>query len=527
MGNWDRDAGARYMRATLYDARDLFTEVLSEKGTGHTPSPFKVYRDVPRFELGRSLPLRLGDARWSFEEFRREAAGGGPGEPVFDAGLLSALLYYTYGFSRRDVGPGAVWPFHRFVPSARCLFPTELYVWIPRTGALPPGIYHYDSLHHQVELLREGDHREELSHVLGADLDGARCVLLFSSLFWKNAYKYHAYSYRLCSQEAGMTVGNALMVGGALGLRGHVHYQFLDERAGGLLGLDLAEENLFAAVPLYPWEGRDEVRPEPGNPPPGPLTSISPPYARTEGFEHVHGELFSSIAGNCLLRGVSEFGRRGPEPDACPEPSALRPPSPPTARGTDLAEALRSRCSGNVLFNPVSAPLATEEFWEIVRYAMSPVVADLGTAPGLRLYVVVLDVADVPAGVYRYCTAHEGLHLVGSGDVSLPLQGAIAVPNLNLCASNMVLYVAGDHPAASRAFGNRAYRILNMEAGLVAQRICVMSGAYGLAARIHNGYDAATVERVLGIEESGLTPLFQVAVAHNRPGVQYGLPILF
>src|SRR5438034_1152485 len=56
-----------------------------------------------------------------------------PTNPFIPYESLSTLLYYTYGFSRHDEGEGASWPFHRFVASARCLFPTELYLWLPQT----------------------------------------------------------------------------------------------------------------------------------------------------------------------------------------------------------------------------------------------------------------------------------------------------------------------------------------------------------------------------------------------------------
>jgi SagB-type dehydrogenase family enzyme len=500
MGNWEREIGARYFHRTVYESTEMFAEVLKEESPGVEPSPFKIYTGVERHSLSGNLPLHLD------------------GTPVEDGQpLLSALLYYTYGFSRRDEGPSAVWPLHRFVPSARCLFPTELYVWTPGVGGLAAGVYHYDNLHHQLELIRDGDLEAELSALTGADLGGANCVLLVSSLFWKNAFKYRGYSYRLCSQEAGMVVGNALQVGEALGLRGHVHYQFVDERAGALLGLGEDEEHVFAVVPMYP--GPREVR-RLQDARPGEVPEIAPAYHH-EGVEQDLDQSFREIADNVRLRGVEEFATE--HPGGCPGGEVLREEAGPP--GVDLAAALRARNSGNVLFNPVAGKLSSGTFWEIVRPALRPYTCDLrerGTP--LRLYAVAQNVDGLPTGVYRVCAEHGGLHVLATGDFSRPLQGAVAVPNLSLCGSNLVLYLAADFPAASAVFGNRAYRILSMEAGLAAQRICVASAAHGLAARIHNGYDAATVEKVLNMKE---TPLFQIAVAHNRPGVQYGLPIMF
>lgn len=524
------------MRRTLYDTRDLFAEVLNEQ-TAAAPSPFKIYRDVARQPLHQSVPLRIGDARWSFDDFAGRGPGPAPDSSTLGSEVLSPLLYYTYGFSRQDEGPGAAWPFHRTVPSARCLFPTEVYLWLPGTPGITGGVHHYDNLHHGLSLLRPGDHRAELSAVLDADLSGAHGVLIFSSLFWKNAHKYRAYSYRLCAQEAGMVVGNALLVGAALGLRGHVHYQFVDGSVGSLLGLDADEEHVFAVVPLHSAADtvRDIARPgdraaSGARPLPG-CAPISPTYLRT-GDDQYLGELFTEIARNSTMEDVSEFVRETPRAGPCPQDSATSLPIPAAHPGdVELAEALRRRDSGNVVFNPVAKSLPSSEFWEILRHASDPYVCDLrcGDAPvPLELYVVPLDVVDVEPAVYRFCPIRKGLDVVQTGgDVPRALQDAIAVANINLYAANVVLYIAGDHAAASRTFGNRGYRILHMEGGLVAQRICVMSAAFSLSARIHNGYETSKVKEALGIGGSPLTPLFQVVVAHNRPGVQYGLPIVF
>lgn len=150
-----------------------------------------------------------------------------PGERIDDA-ELGLLLYHGYGYSRTDVGAVGGWPHHRFVPSARCFYPTELYLWRPESGECS----HYDQAHHGLVTLRTGVPFETVSGALRSDLDGAAAVMLLTSHFWKTAFRYRHYAHRLCSQEAGMVAGNLLLVAQSLGLRGHVHYQFLDDSAG-------------------------------------------------------------------------------------------------------------------------------------------------------------------------------------------------------------------------------------------------------------------------------------------------------
>jgi len=74
--------------------------------------------------------------------------------------------------------------------------------------------------------------------------------MLFASLFQKTAFHYGSYAYRLCTQEAGIAVGTALMVANAFGLDGRVHYQFLDTVLNELLALTDPNEAVMCALPL-------------------------------------------------------------------------------------------------------------------------------------------------------------------------------------------------------------------------------------------------------------------------------------
>ena len=520
------EVGEHYLRRTIYESTEFFTRQPVEEHPEVSPPAFKIYRNLPRYRLGGGLPLRLADAR--------RCAAGPPSTPRWDEATVSALTHYGYGVSRRDEGPGVVWPVHRQVASARCLFPTELYLWIPQTGDVPGGLHHYDPLHHALVQLRDGDLRDDMADAVGACLDGCRVVLLVSSMLWKNAYKYHGYAYRLCSQEAGMVVGNCLLVAAALGLRGTVHHRFADGALAHLLGLDSREEGVFAALALGDGPG-----PRAGAPPGGreprsrpPLPPLDTSFAGMETFGGALDPLLTGIAERSA-QDRPRAGRDGPAPvtGGCAEPTSTELPGPGrSGRNFDLAAALRARSSGNVMLGPLRAPLSVADLGEVLHPLLQPWDCDLrpeGAGPPIDVLVAAVDIEGLAPDCYRYCPHHGALHPLGTGDVVRRLQGSMSVPNLNLCASNAVVYLAGDMTEALRTHGDRGYRILTMEAGVLAQRLSVLAAACGLVARVHNGYDATEVERALGIESTPLTPLFQVALAHNRPGVQYGLRVLF
>src|SRR5581483_4986861 len=258
----EQSEDADFFARSFYHAHTLMDPSWKTLARYQNVLTFKTYQQAEHVPLYPYPAWILGDARWSFQSFRLTHSPA-PLCEAWEAATLSTLLYYTYGFSRLDQGSGAIWPFHRFVASARCLFPAELYLCLPRTPWLAAGLYNYDPLHHRLTCVRQGNVLAHLAQCLGADLDGSLGVLLISALFGKMAALYKDFAYRLCTQEAGLLAGNALLVAAAMGLEGQIHYQFLDHAVNRLCGFDQPEEGALAAVSLYPWnrEGPGEVRP--------------------------------------------------------------------------------------------------------------------------------------------------------------------------------------------------------------------------------------------------------------------------
>jgi SagB-type dehydrogenase family enzyme len=539
MRNRETSVGQNYWHYTL----DNLSAILSQGRNGdvdaYEPTPFKIYRGLQQYPLMQRLPAKIGDPRWSFSTFR-ENNSGGPASRKLDPESLSALVYYSYGFSRVEMGPQVIWPYHRLVPSARCFFPTELYLWLPGTAGIPTGMYHYDQLHHALIALRPGDYLDLLSAVLRADLAGAVCVVLLSSNFRKTAVRYGNYAYRLCTQEAGLVAGNVHLVAGAFGLRGHMHHQFVDETLQRLLGLIPGEESPMTVIPFYAWSdaGRSSVRrTEPSRPSPDPgamLEPIAPPYLgkaaepdRRNWPLLVEMDRHSFIDTTAeVVTAIGSWPRRSPPADGR---RVLLRADP--AECSDLAVALRRRHSGGRLFGPVDQPIGIDVLASVLRHAMDPYPSDLypeGSPPLVDCYVVVRNVHGLETGVYQLEPTGDSLHLISAAPVS-PVMAQLThgQPTVNFPAAGALIYLVGERKEATAQFGNRGYRVLNTEAGIVAQRICVMAGAVSLAARITNGYEIDTVRSLLRLPEREQIPLFQITIGRRRTTCHYEMPIIF
>jgi nitroreductase len=202
------------------------------------------------------------------------------------------------------------------------------------------------------------------------------------------------------------------------------------------------------------------------------------------------------------------------------------PPDPPEPV-VDLTTALRARCSGPPWFNPTGAPVDADTLWRICRYALDPPPSDVSSPGGALVGLVVAAhrVSDVSPGAYLVAAGGAGRTVAG-GRAERIAAGAVVprlaatvpadVSPINFATANAVVSVVADPAAAGRWLGERALRVLNVEAGAVAQRVCVLAGAAGLVARPYNSYRARDVEQLLGLRGTGLTPLFQIAIGRPR-----------
>ncbi|MDT0458888.1 SagB family peptide dehydrogenase [Streptomyces sp. DSM 41527] len=523
-------AGLRFWWRTFEGVQDLFAEGHGEEGSPDDPLPVKTYRGLPRHALPEPA-RRIGDARWSFAAFRDAHPQGAPALDVLDRRALSALLYWTYGVGRIELGPHAVWPYHRMVASARCFHPVELYVWLARpSGDLPAGCYHYHPAHHAVTLLREGGVPEAVR--IGAGVRAEAGLLVASAWFRKTAFRYRDYAYRLCAQEAGMTVGNALLAGAALGLRARVHHRFDDAVVNRALGLDGREETAFAVLDLTPA----------GKAPSMPAGSLQRPFSAREfpDIQPVHVQTNRTADGTWSGLTALDLAARLTGPGSPVAPEDFRLPVEESARdgvlglaapepgagGVELADALRARDSGGRMFLPDARPVAFARLAPVLRYALEPVSSDHTEAPCRPLveaYVLMLGTDGPSPGLYRLnaSTRPPALARLPTRD----WRGVVGMlcdrtPAVNAAKAAAVVFLTADRVAGDRWFGARGYRLLHQEAGIVAQRVSVLAAAAGLSARITNGYHDGMVRDLIGLDAAQV-PVFTLIVGRRRPTAQY------
>ncbi|MFJ9541275.1 SagB family peptide dehydrogenase [Streptomyces sp. NPDC101225] len=511
-------AGREFWRVSLEDLAVAMETRQSEYGNPDEPLKFKIYRGRPRRPLTTRVPRRLTEVT------------------ALDEAALSTLLRYGYGISRQEFDTDGTWPYHRMVASARCLFGVQLYV------CLADGVYHYDAPHHALVLLRDGDHRRLLAEAAGTGGGPPEAVLVLSGLFAKTAYIYRDYAYRLCTQEAGLLTGNIDLVARAMGVRAHVHHQFVDEPVHKLLGLDGDEEPALVMLPLHVAGGGAGAgirRATAAQSAAALAATIDPiePDVVAGGLKVAQAcPTLTQVNRASLRTHTATFATAAPDaPSATAEsgaPGALPLPLPPAeVPEADLADVLRARDSGPGVFRPVASRVDGVELWTRLARARTDVTSDAvpsGAPVPLEIYLTVGDLTGIPAGCYRLDQDTGALHPTGPADPGTDAITAIervTIPGPVFQHMNAVVHLVGDRDWAFDTFGDRGYRVISQEAGLLAHRVCVAAAAQGMSGRIVNAYHAEGVRQALGLTERRHTPVFQILLARTGPGGRVIVPV--
>ena len=210
------------------------------------PMPFKIYPSLEGERLSGALTST------GIPAVSALSLPPVPGDAVPTAEDLAALLFYTGGVTKvGTVGGGGKLHF-RAAACTGALYHIEIYLVCGPLPGVDAGVYHFGPHDFALRKLRDGDYRQVLAEATGGEpaVASAPAALIFSSVFWRNSWKYQARAYRHSFWDSGTMLANLFAVGGARGLPLKLVSTFVDSRVNGLLGLDADRE---AALEIVPW----------------------------------------------------------------------------------------------------------------------------------------------------------------------------------------------------------------------------------------------------------------------------------
>ncbi|WCK55101.1 SagB family peptide dehydrogenase [Aneurinibacillus sp. Ricciae_BoGa-3] len=485
------------------------------------PLPYKLYRGLPGFPLSQEVPLTLQ---------RREL----PAKPELQE--LGHFLWYVFGLtqvcqtafpmdSMEDVS--FMQSYRRFVPSGGALYPNELYIYL-KIDDLPSGVYHYDVAHHRLVMLREGNFDSYLARALGNRCQMSACfgTVFVSTMFWKNFYKYSNFAYRLQGLDAGVLIGQLLEVAKRFDFESGVYFQFLDQAMNHLLGLCEQEESVYAVIPLSlkpasMWfaNGNEENGVVSDTELTRELAAIRPDHflrsRKVIEFPMLikmnEASVIHSLGPPQQIEGQKSMNFEG-QTIVLPEVKRL---------SYDLASVCRRRYSPSMDF--VSGKVTLNQLSTLLQETMASFLYhnDLDKTSDIlksrvSLYGCLYSVEGISDGAYHYDSETHTLRQLRLGDHRLQLQYGMSADNVNLFQVPLCFHVAGDQDHLIRALGYRGYRIQQMEAGMLVQRLLLAASAVGMGGHPLLGFDVSTCDQIYKMDSQGKTSLIQIPVGPYR-----------
>ncbi|KWW21860.1 NADH oxidase [Peribacillus simplex] len=487
------------------------------------PLTFKLYRDLPQFPLSLEVPLALdGSARFS--------------KP--DGSVIGHFLWYAYGLTQISQAQRASDPddlmqsFRRFPPSGGALYPSELYVYL-KTEEFPDGVYHYDAAHHRLVLLREGNFDSYLIKALGDRFNASACfgAVFVSTMFWKNFYKYNNFSYRLQGLDAGVLIGQLLEVAKRFGMKTRVCFQFLDRAINHLLGLSEEEESAYAMIALSKEPIKLEKDEDTGEDATATDLCLELPLIRPEHYvrslvvrdfpllTNMNGA--SMIESSQMIRPVEAREQGECEGHVIALPIVKR-------MSYDLASVCKKRFSPEMDF--ILEKVSQERLALLLQEATAAFTyqndLDEDNEHRVTIYASLYNVEDMEDGAYLYERTTHSLRLIRPGDHRARLQCGMSLDVLNFQQVPICIHVAGDRTYFKSQLGYRGYRIQQMEAGMLVQRILLAASALGMNGHPLLGFDVNMCDELYKMGGSqGKTSLIQIPIGayRNRPWLKGGL----
>jgi SagB-type dehydrogenase family enzyme len=455
---------------------------------------------VPSVALPRDLPPVAADTLAAL------GAAKFPAAARVSLDDLAGLLYLSAGVTRKTTYPGGGEILFRAAPSTGALYQTEVYAVAGAVDGLEPGLYHFCPGDFTLRRLRAGDVRGPLA-AAAADPALARraATIVLTAIYWRNTWKYQARGWRHLYWDSGTMLANLAAVGRACGLAPRLITGFADAEIDRLLGLDDGHEASLALAAL------------------GPEGAAAPALAGVEAIRHETLPLSSHEVDYPTLRAMQSASRLEDADAVRAWRAAASPPRRRHGALTALPEPRRD--AGRALDDTIQhrgstrrfshASLTPVELSTVLWSATRPIDADV---PGglVDLYLVVNAVDGIAPGAYRYWPDARALEPIRAGALRREAAYLTLEQALGGDAAATIFFLA-PLDALLAAYGNRGYRLANLEAGLAGGRAYLAAYAQRFGASGLTFYDREVV-RFFSPHAEGLDAVFVTALGRAAGG---------
>ena len=378
---------------------------------------------------------------------------------------VAALLKLSAGITKWLKVPNGSMAF-RAASCTGALYHIELYLVCGDLPGLPAGVYQYGAQDNALRRVRSGDYRGALVAATAghAEVASAPVSVVYTSVFWRNAWKYQSRAYRHAYWDSGTVLANTLSVASSRGLPARVVTGFADDAVNRVVDVDGVREAAVAIVPV--GSGGTPVAPTPA---PERVNLQTLPYSPKE----IDYPLIRATHAATSLDEAGAAAWRALKGGAQATSSA-----PLTAEvGAESVERVILRRGSSRQFQ--LAPIDAAALRSMLAAAMRPVPGDW--PPLNDLYLIVNDVDGLAPGGYVYHAEGGELEMLHSGDHRF-MAGHLGLNQALAHDAAVNCYFLTDLDAVTAALGARGYRAAQLDASTRAGRLYLSAYSMGLGA---------------------------------------------
>jgi SagB-type dehydrogenase family enzyme len=484
--NRNPEAARKYHDATKHSYASVHNNLHFLDWTNQ-PLPFKAYTALDPLPLPREV-RQTGVAALSAiaESISLESSA------VPDLEALAQLLYLTAGITRhRKYLSGDIC--FRAAACTGALYEVEVYIVCGNLVDLKAGVYHFAPAEFALRRLRTGDYRSVLSQATGSEtaIIRAPLTIICTCTYWRNAWKYQARTYRHFGWDNGTLLANMMAVATALGMPAKMICGFVDADVNRLLAVDPEREVAFSLVALGQVEPLARQLPS-------ELSALhleSVPLSRNETVYPAMGEIHAASS----LRSAEEVETwRGNAPLAkLPAPTGQIVPLHPYSDAEmprDPIEQVILRRGSARKFAPV--PIGLPQLSTMLDRATRGIPADFLEPQGTHLndvYLIVNAVEDLDPGAYVYHRDGHVLECLKTGNFRAQA-GHLGLDQQLPAEAAADIFFLADLQMILERFGNRGYRAVQLEAGILSGKLYLGAYAQHVSATGLTFYDDEVIQ---------------------------------
>ena len=480
------------------------------------PNPYRRYQGAPLIKL----PLVSNQATTEYETLCEEKIK----PQVLTLETVSIFLELALGLSAWKSMGADCWAL-RHNPSSGNLHPTEAYLilWQNIDKDLRPGVYHYAPYEHGLE--RRAVLSQATANTLAQQIPDRFGAIGFSSIHWREQWKYGARALRYCQHDVGHALGCVCYSAAALGWHIVVDTAVTDAVICQCLGIQQEHTQTEPESPdLLAFIGYKKDKP--------PIDSVQFWQTLIKGLSSWQGRANQlsdeSVSWPQITQVLPALEKT--QATASDQNNLVQTINLPAInkRANKTAQALiRERRSAQRMVR--GEGIGQQDFLQILARTMPgqlPFNA-FGYQPAINLLLFIHAVEQIPAGLYFLARTQNSLGELQAActntsllwqaveHIYLPLYTLISPQDLRKTAAQLSCFQAiAGHSAFSLAMladmgltlkneGAWAYRRLFWEAGLIGQTLYLEAGASDQTGTGIGCYFDDDVHQLLGLEDEG------------------------